>query len=215
MNRRWIPLLLSCLCAPGLRTLAESATPAPAPAARAGSDSTTHADMDADASARARVTPGSEPRSGAGGSEPGAAAPASTPLALPASTPLALPDLPAYVKEIERIRGLTFKEPVANGTQTLAEFRGFIQKDLDAELPPAEAACASHALGRLGLLPEGFDLRKAFSDLLITQVAAYYDPYRRTFYVVRPDIPEDLLRPTVIHELTTHSRTSGSVSRRA
>ncbi len=118
------------------------------------------------------------------------------------ATPLALPDLPSYTKEIESIRQLPFKHAVANGRQSLAEFRKFVQKDLDYDLPPPRAACVSHALGLLGLLPEDFDLRNAFSKLLVTQVAAYYNPYKKIFFIVHPDLPESFLKPTVVHELT-------------
>lgn len=119
-----------------------------------------------------------------------------------APVPLALPDLPAHFKEIESIRMLSFKEPVLKGTQSLADFRRFVQKDIDHDLPPPRAACVSRSLGLLGLLPEPFDLRKAFTQILVTQVAAYYNPYKKTFFIVHPDLPDSYLKPTVIHELT-------------
>src|SRR5439155_10628831 len=42
---------------------------------------------------------------------------------------------------------------------------------------------------------------KAYEDVLLSQVAAYYDPESKTFYVVRAELPAETMRPTVIHEL--------------
>jgi len=121
---------------------------------------------------------------------------------VPKTQPATLADLTPYTKTIEAIRGLAFKQPVASGTQTNAEFRAFVDKDLDVELPRGKAECLSRAFARLGLLPEKFDLRKAYTNMMSAQVAAYYDPARKTFFVVHADLPEMLLSPTIVHELT-------------
>jgi hypothetical protein len=121
---------------------------------------------------------------------------------VPKTGPATLADLAPYTRKIETIRGLAFKQPVTSGTQTNAEFRAFVDKDLDAELPRARAECLSRAFARLGLLPEKFDLRKGYTDMMSAQAAAYYDPARKTFFVVHPDLPEMLLAPTIVHELT-------------
>src|SRR5262249_5493655 len=121
---------------------------------------------------------------------------------VPKTLPATLADLTPYTKTIEAIRGLSFKQPVASGKQTNAEFRAFVDKDLEVELPAAKAECTSRAFARLGLLPEKFDLRKAYTNMMSAQVAAYYDPVKKTFFVVHPDLPEMLLEPTIVHELT-------------
>ena len=124
------------------------------------------------------------------------------PSAPPKPAAESLADLAPFTRKIEAIRGLTFKKPVASGTQSNAEFRGFVDRELDIELPKDKAACTSRAFARLGLLPEAFDLRKSYTDMMSDQVAAYYDPFRKTFFVVHPDLPEMLLEPTIVHELT-------------
>ena len=116
--------------------------------------------------------------------------------------PSSLADLAPAVKKIEEIRGLTFKRPVASGRQTSAEFRAFVEHELDLALPRGKAACTSRALARLGLLPETYDLRRGYTNMMSAQVAAYYDPFRKTFFIVHPDLPEVLLDPTIVHELT-------------
>jgi hypothetical protein len=191
--RRFAPALLAgcLLVAPAAATAGDEAGSTPAKARRG-----CKADVEAEA-------PGGAGQECRPDTAPAAAQPGDAAALKPAEPhPLLPPDLPAYQKEIEGIRSLTFKAPVASGRQSLAEFRAFIEQDLDQDLPAARAGCISRSFARLGLLPEGFDLRKAFSDMFVAQVAAYYDPYKQTFYVIHADLPEALLRPTVVHELT-------------
>jgi hypothetical protein len=113
----------------------------------------------------------------------------------------AFPDFPQYLKTVETIRGLSFTGPVAKARQSPREFRRFVRGEIDRDLPAARAGCTARALGLLGLLPERFDLRKAYEDILLGQVAAYYNPLTGTFYIVQKDLPPEVLKPTVLHEL--------------
>lgn len=156
------------------------------------------------AAAGLATTPPSPPSGASIGGQstpaPAAALSGDTPITDEA-TPLVLADFPSYLKEVEKIRGLTFTGPVAKGRQSLDEFRGFIGREIDREMPPAIAECTTRSLRLLGLLPEEVDLRKAYSEILLSQVAAYYNPESKTFYVVRADLPAETMRPTVVHEL--------------
>jgi hypothetical protein len=113
---------------------------------------------------------------------------------------LVLENFPSYVETVEAIRHLTFKGPVAKGRQSVEEFRAFIAGEIDRDLPAGRAGCTSRSLARLGMIPEAIDLRKAYGDILLSQVAAYYNPERKTFYVVRSDLPPEAMRPTVVHD---------------
>ena len=111
------------------------------------------------------------------------------------------PDFPQYLKTVETIRGLTFTGPVAKARQSPRDFRRFVRGEIDRDLPAPRAGCTARALGLLGLLPERFDLRQAYEDILLGQVAAYYNPLTGTFYIVQKDLPPEVLKPTVLHEL--------------
>ena len=89
-------------------------------------------------------------------------------------------DLPAMKKKLEEWRGLKFKEEVKVAYQTDEEFRAHITKEMDKELPPDKAASTSRAYARLGLLPQGYDIRKELVELASGQALAHYDPDKKT-----------------------------------
>jgi hypothetical protein len=110
-------------------------------------------------------------------------------------------DLPKIRERLEKLRGLKFKGDVKVSHQTDEEFRKFISKDMDTELPPEKAAAQSRAYARLGLLPEGYDIRKEVVDAAADQALAHYDPKQKTFFVLKTDMPEMMVAQTMIHEL--------------
>jgi hypothetical protein len=110
-------------------------------------------------------------------------------------------DLPAMKKKLEAWRGLKFKEEVKVAYQTDEEFRAHITKEMDKELPPDKAASTSRAYARLGLLPQGYDIRKELVELASGQALAHYDPDKKTFFVLKTDMPEAMIPSSMFHEL--------------
>lgn len=115
--------------------------------------------------------------------------------------------LKAIQVELGVLRGRAFRCFVPAERQQRAAFREYVRGELASEMPPAKAADQGRALVALGLAPEGFDLRAATEEALVTQVAAYYDTKTRTFRVVestRPKEPgkDDGETIVVAHELT-------------
>ncbi len=104
-------------------------------------------------------------------------------------------------REVEALRGKTFKQEVAVERQTAQEFRKFVEAQIEKELPPAEAARQSKALHALGLLPRDYDLRKGLADLYVSQAGAYYNPETKTFYLLVASLPEPLMDDVIRHEL--------------
>jgi hypothetical protein len=86
--------------------------------------------------------------------------------------------------EVSALRGLPFKRPVGYGVQSRQQFRGFVREELDRELPPARRSGLSRSYAQMGFVAEGFDLTRALEEALTTQVAAYYDPHRRSLWVL-------------------------------
>ncbi|MEW6027646.1 MAG: hypothetical protein AB1599_10195 [Planctomycetota bacterium] len=117
----------------------------------------------------------------------------------------ALPELPVNMKQcqeiVERISDRKFKSDVRAKVQSAAEFRNFVRADLDKSLG-GNAKWEQMALSKLGLLPEGYDLRQGLENLLVSQAGAYYDPPSKTMYFVKLNMPKTMLETTVIHELT-------------
>ncbi|MBN1419554.1 MAG: hypothetical protein JXP34_12320 [Planctomycetes bacterium] len=114
------------------------------------------------------------------------------------------PELGQIVREaaaqLETIRGQTFAKPVPARRQSKEEFGAFLNEEIGKEYPAEAAANEARALIRLGLLPAGFDLRGTLERALASQVAAYYDPESKAFFVVQSSPFLD--RIVAVHELT-------------
>ncbi len=102
---------------------------------------------------------------------------------------------------LEQMRGKKFKHDVGVETQSLEDFRKFVDKELDKELPPDKAKAVSKTLQAFELLPKGYDLRKGLSDLYVSQAGAYYNPDTRKFYMLMTSMPDNQLDAMILHEL--------------
>ncbi|MFH1228340.1 MAG: hypothetical protein V1701_10635 [Planctomycetota bacterium] len=113
-----------------------------------------------------------------------------------------LSNIKSYQKEIETIRCKQFKSDVLTRVQSMKDFRSFVKNELDNEMPPEKIQKIQMSLIKLGLLPENYDLRKGYENLLLTQAGAYYDPLTKTIYLLKIDsfTPEQL-KENLIHEL--------------
>lgn len=104
-------------------------------------------------------------------------------------------------RRLELERGLPFKRPVKVEVQRLADFRAYVEQQLDRSLTPELAKAQSTALQALGLLPEQFDMRQALTDMVVSQAGAYYDPETETFYMLMAELSQANLDTIMIHEL--------------
>jgi hypothetical protein len=102
---------------------------------------------------------------------------------------------------VERLRGLTFKNPVAVKIVDDAEARKHFRARLDKFWPTAEVALQQKAYIQLGLLPAGTDIMSLLLDLLEEQAGGYYDPSTQTFFLLA-DMPPSAAPVLMAHELT-------------
>ena len=107
-------------------------------------------------------------------------------------------------KEVEALRGWTFKKPVAKQLATPEQVRQYVDGQLAAGLPERDIAVVEAMLRTIGLIPATCNLRSTFLGLMENQVAGYYDPTTRTMHLVqRPDaMPAIVERMMLAHELT-------------
>jgi len=101
---------------------------------------------------------------------------------------------------LEQVTGLKFKRDPAVAPRSRNQVRDYIVHKFDEDLPPGELAGLQAALRRFGFLPDSFDLRESFSDVLTEQIGGYFDPDSNTLYVPT-DIDSFLVRTSVTHEL--------------
>jgi hypothetical protein len=105
------------------------------------------------------------------------------------------------LKETSEIRELAILRPVKSGAQSRAQIEQMIVENLDKQTTPAEMQAAELALRKLGLAPAGFEYRPFVVKLLTEQVAGYYDPKARQFYLA-DWIELEGQKPVMAHELT-------------
>jgi hypothetical protein len=107
----------------------------------------------------------------------------------------------AVLKETSEIRELSILRGVKSGAQSRSEIERVIIKNLDADTTPAEMYAAEALLKAFGLAPADFAYRSFLIKLLSEQVAGYYDPKARQFYLA-DWIELDVQKPVMAHELT-------------
>jgi hypothetical protein len=105
------------------------------------------------------------------------------------------------LKETSEVRQLAILRPVQSSTQSRAEIERAVMKNLDEEVTPADMHAAEVTLKKLGLAPPDFQYRALMVRLLTEQVAGYYEPKSRQFYLA-DWIDIDGQRPIMAHELT-------------
>lgn len=105
------------------------------------------------------------------------------------------------LKETSEIRQLPVLHPVKSGAQSREEIERMVIKNLDEETSPEEMHASEVTLKKLGLVPLDFQYRPFIISLLTEQVAGYYDPKAKQFYLADwLDIEGQL--PVMSHELT-------------
>lgn len=105
------------------------------------------------------------------------------------------------LKETSEVRQLAIVRPVQSSTQSRAEIERAIMKNLDEDVSPADMHAGEVVLKKLGLAPRDFQYRQLMIRLLTEQVAGYYEPKTRQFYLA-DWIDIDGQKPIMAHELT-------------
>jgi hypothetical protein len=104
--------------------------------------------------------------------------------------------------KLAEVRALTFDKKVPTEYQTNADFKAYLEKEIQKELPPDKAKDEAAAFLQMGLFQKPIDLAAALEETMATQAGAYYDPAVKKFFLVMvPD--NDLMLDTMsAHELT-------------
>lgn len=105
------------------------------------------------------------------------------------------------LRETSEVRELAVIRQVRSGAQSRAEIEQMLIRNLNESSTPEQMRASELTYKRLGLLPADFQLRNFIVKLLTEQVAGYYDPKTREFYLA-DWIDLDAQRPVIAHELT-------------
>ncbi len=107
-------------------------------------------------------------------------------------------------KEVEALRGWTFKQVVEKRFCTPQDAMAYVKKQIQEQVPPERIRKIQAFLRTIGLLPPDCDLKKTLLGLLEEQVGGYYDADTKALYLVARDekLPELVVRIMLAHELT-------------
>ena len=103
--------------------------------------------------------------------------------------------------EVERLRGLRFKESVEVSVVDDASIREYIVERLREFDYEERLQAATRAYELLGLVPPGIDLLEALLRVMEEQAGGFYDPPRRSYYLL-DDMPVGVAPVLTAHELT-------------
>lgn len=170
------------------------ATPAPAgapTAAPAPPIRFAKADDTPDASASETAAPSPPPAPSPGRTDPLQSGPAS-------------PRHRAMAREIQTqvscLRGRPFREDVNVEFQSIEDFSAFVHREVEREKKSPRGRREARLVKAIGLVEFDEDLGAIMERATVEQAAAYYDPTKNTFFVVK-SMPDLLLRSTMAHEL--------------
>lgn len=114
--------------------------------------------------------------------------------------PAALKSTDEILRVVSRLRALDIKQSVKSSFKTKEEIKHSVLKDLDENTPREEFEASQKTLVMLGLITKGFDLRDYVVQLLREQVAGFYDPKAKEFYLAAW-LPLSDQKRVIAHEL--------------
>ena len=107
----------------------------------------------------------------------------------------------AVLEETSKIRELPILQPVKSGAQSRAQIENMLVKNLYEQMTTAEMHATEVAYRKFGLAPANFEYRPFIIKLLLEQIAGYYDPMTREFYLA-DWLELETQKPVMAHELT-------------
>ena len=104
------------------------------------------------------------------------------------------------LKVVSRLRSLSIKQSVKSSFKTKDEIEQSVIHDLDENTPAEEFEASQKTLIKLGLVSRDFHLRDYVVKLLREQVAGYYEPKTKEFYLAAW-LPLSEQKKVIAHEL--------------
>jgi hypothetical protein len=104
------------------------------------------------------------------------------------------------LKIVSRLRALDIKQSVKSSFKTKDEIEQAVIRDLDENTPPEDFEASQKTLLKLGLVSANFHLRDYVVQLLREQVAGFYEPKTKEFYLAAW-LPISDQKRVIAHEL--------------
>jgi len=108
----------------------------------------------------------------------------------------------SVAEEIAQIRGFPFKQNVNVQMQSTADFKEYVGHRVDEVVPQSLRKNYGAIVRTLGLYRgPAIDFSETMDAVMGSQVAAYYDPGKQSFFVVMGGMPEVMQGALYAHEL--------------
>lgn len=107
----------------------------------------------------------------------------------------------AVTREVSGIRRLPVLQPVDFQVSDRATIQEYARLALEREMGETGWEAYGRLLTHVGLIPPEVDLQELVLQLYVEQIAGYYDPARKAFYLA-DWLPQLLQRAVVAHEVT-------------
>ncbi len=104
------------------------------------------------------------------------------------------------IRQVVALRGLSAKKPLQRGVLSRQEIGDKLKERIGKEYTPAEVQNEARVLKRLGLIPQNANYEQLILDLLMEQVAGFYDPFSARLYIA-DWLPLEMQRPALAHEI--------------
>lgn len=97
------------------------------------------------------------------------------------------------MKDVEKIRGLKFTNEVKMAVQTPDDFSKYISVEIEKQYGSTkEQQAYARALYIIGALKENINLEKTLIDIMKSEAAAHYDPYKKTYYLLMTNLDDEV-----------------------
>lgn len=88
-------------------------------------------------------------------------------------------------KEVAKIRGKDFKTEVTVGIKDKEQLKKYVLEEMEKDSPEEEIKKSQKILEKFGLIEKGTDLKSVLVNLLIEQLAGFYDPEKKELFLVK------------------------------
>lgn len=105
------------------------------------------------------------------------------------------------LKQVSEMRQLKILTPVKSGVKSRGEIEQIVIKEFDESSKPEEIEAINKTMIAFGLVPKGFRYRDFMIRLLTEQVAGFYQPKTKEFFIADWNDLEQQ-KPVMAHELT-------------
>lgn len=101
---------------------------------------------------------------------------------------------------VSALRELSALSPVQGRVISRDEMVGYVERDLDAEIPPTVVSASGEILFALGTVPVSFDYRRGLLEVMRAELLGFYEPHEKTMFL-GADLRGQELDATLWHEL--------------